>query len=115
MGIKPKDGVWVTASMEETAAKAGGLCRFGVSPETAPHSWQAFRRLARADQAILDGLVAGARRHGADPSRWYVSFVPVPRDKWLAIETWYRGKWDRISLDYELPDDLLAPASQIIR
>jgi len=42
---------------------------------------------------MLAGLKKVAYRRGSRPSQWFVSFSPVPSDKWLAIEIWDGKKW----------------------
>ena len=86
-------------SMEETAKVAGGVFRFGVAPESAPHDWDAFCRLSRVNRRIAASLVTVARRRGSDPATWFVSFKSVPRSEWLTVEAWYRGKWEGINID----------------
>jgi hypothetical protein len=77
----------------ETARYGGGLVRIGVAPESAPHDWQAYRRLSGVDPGVARGLAKAAKKQRADPRQWYVSFEPVPAAVWLAVEVWGNGQW----------------------
>jgi hypothetical protein len=78
---------------EQTERYGGGLCRFGVAPDTAPHHWWAFKRMSGIKPRFARGLVWSARRDGANPADWWVSFAPVPRDQWVAIQVYQHGTW----------------------
>jgi hypothetical protein len=113
-----KPCVWFTASdaWEETANKLlplehmgepvmlaldrdlthrinGGLVRIGVAPDTAPHDWQAFKRLSGIPPKNASSLYQVAVEVGSRLSNWFVSFEPVPQSKWLCIQYWDGQKW----------------------
>jgi hypothetical protein len=69
------------------------LARIGVAAETAPHDWQAFKRLSGIPANEAGGLYAVAVGRCARPGEWYVIFEPVPRERWLAIEVWDGSAW----------------------
>lgn len=82
--------------MASFAARMGGLIRIGVQADVAPHNWTAFRRLSGARREVVRGLTRGARSVGANPDDWRVSFDPVPRERWAAVEVWDAGAWVRV-------------------
>ncbi len=89
-----------------------GLVRIEVAPETAPHDWKAYTRLA--DCPWASDLARTGRSAGADPRDWFVSFEPVPSSQWLRVDEWDRNRqlwrelagWAAFSekLDTELPE-----------
>ncbi len=87
-------------TMEEHVEYCGGLFRIGVSLETAPHDWNAFRRLSGILPKYANGLRQTGYRWGARISQWYVSFEPVPRSKWLSIENWVDDAWKPCATDH---------------
>jgi hypothetical protein len=100
---RTQDGRLVRLTREETMALGGGLVRIGVAPETAPHDWQAYRRLSGVDPRVASGLAKAARAQGADPRQWYVSFEAVPASQWIAVEIWEAGGWSPGSWEGPLP------------
>lgn len=71
-----------------------GVVRIGVAAETAPYDWHDYQRLSGLDRKMLNGLRKIAIRLRSRPSEWFVSFEPVPRDKWLAIHAWDGTHWN---------------------
>lgn len=90
------DGNRHDASDLEIKVRLGGKIRIGVAPETAPHSFAAFRRLSGIDPRFADGLAVVAREHGSDAEDWFVSFDPVPASAWLRVEWWFGGAWQPV-------------------
>jgi hypothetical protein len=93
--VQAPDGRLRRLTREETARYGGGLVRIGVAPESAPHNWQAYRRLSGVNPHIASGLAKSGKDQGADPRHWYVSFEPVPAALWMAVEAWHNGPWIR--------------------
>lgn len=88
-----REGMFQT--MEEHVEHCGGLFRIGVAPETAPHDWNAFRRLSGILPKYANGLRSLGYEWGARISEWFVSFEPVPQTEWLTIEKWEHDAWNR--------------------
>jgi hypothetical protein len=109
-----RPAVWFTTNptWEETANKAvdngfgresltrdqthevfEGLVRIAVADETAPHDWNAYRRLSGVSPKMANALRTLAYRAGSKLGEWFISFEPVPRDLWLAVEIWDGEKW----------------------
>lgn len=74
-------------------AEYGGLFRIEVAPKVAPYDWSAFREASGVDQRDADRMEVAALRVGSNPADWYVSFRPVLRADWLAIEHWDGQEW----------------------
>src|ERR1017187_5365481 len=73
-------------------ARGIGLVRIGVAPETAPLRWKELRDLGgytKKDAAIL---AKAAESWYANPLDWRGTFDAVPREKWLAIESYDTGR-----------------------
>lgn len=79
--------------MEGTRRRAGGLVRIGVSTETAPHNWQALKRLSGMKSRMAKGLEATGSKLNSRPSEWFGTFETVPRQKWAAVEVYQDGQW----------------------
>ena len=81
----------------ETEVGGKGLVRIEVTPEAAPYTWDDFKRLSGGSEKVLRALVRAARKDGANPKEWRVSFEPVKVQDWLSIEIWdgkrWEGKW----------------------
>jgi hypothetical protein len=95
-GIIDANGVSRTLSMEETAELGGGLVRIGVSPSAAPVSWREYVRTSGIHRAHAAALAAVGRSRGSDPTLWFVSYRPVPRALWRAVDVWSDGAWVRV-------------------
>jgi hypothetical protein len=95
------DGRLVILDREGTRSHGGGLVRIGVAAETAPHDWNAHKVKAGLDKRIAKGLYDAALSSGARPGEWYVSYDPVPRSLWLAVERWdeVAKRWEPIDAD----------------
>jgi len=59
--------------------------------------WMAFTRLSGCKPKIAKALIQTAKKSGADPSQWRVSFEPIPSDKWLEIQAYLEGQWRSLS------------------
>ena len=82
------------ASLNRVIEEFGTLFRIGVAPETAPSSWNEFKRGLEEVQVADDK----AEMPGSRPSQWpgwWASFPAVPYNKWIAIELWdcKDGQW----------------------
>ena len=74
-------------------AKILGVARIGVTRDTAPVSWEDYCRISGLDLALARGFERSGNAMGASSSEWYVSFDPVPRERWKAIEVSRDGQW----------------------
>jgi hypothetical protein len=89
----PATGARGAMTMQDHEEFCGGLFRIGVAPQTAPHDWNAFRKMSGILPKYASGLRNIAYGCGARISDWFVSFDPVPRSKWLCLERWENGVW----------------------
>jgi hypothetical protein len=86
-----------TLSREETERVANGLYRIGVAPETAPHPWHEYQRISGARSRMIKALERIAMRDGSNPREdWFVSFRPVARRLWIAVEQWDGSAWQPV-------------------
>ena len=106
------------ATIEEMVKSFVCLVRLEVSEAVARHTFARHRNLGRVDPRVADALASSARRRGADPSDWRVSYYDVPITQVLSIEasedgTTWRAVSDfvdaELALDTEFVDALLAP------
>lgn len=68
-----------------------GAYRIGIAPADAPI---AFQQLAQLRPEIdWRALARLGREWGANPREWFVSFEPVPREKWQAVQVYRQGGW----------------------
>jgi hypothetical protein len=88
------------ASMEYTEKHFGGLVRFGMAHETAPLNWYQIKRKANMASWMAKALEDVTIRKGGSVREWYGCFEPVPREKWLAIETYDNGEWVPLTQDF---------------
>jgi len=115
VGAHEKPAVWFSSnqSWEETANKvlgdfadlllldrkkkthemSKGLARIGVASETAPLTWNDFKRLSGIKPKEAKDLYQLAIAIGARIGEWFVSFDAVPAEKWLAVELWDGTNW----------------------
>jgi hypothetical protein len=93
--VSARPAVWFSRHPEwEATVGNHPRARIGVAPETAPYDWQAFQNLSGVGALTAEGLALAAEEMGGDPNHWFVSFEPVPRDKWLSVEVHHDGgKW----------------------
>lgn len=73
-------------AQEIAPAFVGFLARIGVAHETAPFTWDDFKRMSGAPDRAYREVEAYDNSIGADNREWRVSFDPVPASKWLAVE-----------------------------
>ena len=97
------DGTINPGNKEATHLLGGGLARIGVLPETAPHDWKAFKALSGIKAAKARGMYGAGIGAGARPGEWFVSFEPVPRSQWLAVEVWDGAQWLRLETGPSAP------------
>jgi hypothetical protein len=81
-------GTYRGLTRQETMEKSGGLVRIGVRPTTAPYGWADYVRLSGINRKMAAGLRKAGVRAGSNPYDWFVSFMPVPMEKWVAVETY---------------------------
>ena len=67
--------------------------RISVADEIAPFRWEDFKRLSGIKPRDARDLYQVALMLGARPGEWYVSFDPVPADKWLAVQVYDGETW----------------------
>ena len=72
---------------------AGGLVRFGVDPDTAPHNWQTLKELSGMSSKEAQRLYRAAIEEGARPGEWWGTFDPVLRSQWVSIQVHENGRW----------------------
>lgn len=90
------DGNVHLLSMHETHSLGQGPVRIGVSRDTAPHNWDAFRRLSGVSKKTAGYMKKAGYARGARISEWFVTFNPVPIELWVAVEVWGGSSWDRV-------------------
>lgn len=92
------DGTVMTLSVTQTEKHGRGLFRVGVRPELLKDldQWIADSRVPEDTADILKKV---GHAHGADPQEWMVSFEPVARTDWVAVEVRYKGEWQSIQDD----------------
>ncbi len=88
-----RDGTLKYLDKDETHAECGGLFRIGVAPETAPYTWEVIKVRARIKPKVAKVLAEIAREKGANPKDWRGTLEPVPREKWIAVESWNGSEW----------------------
>jgi len=86
-------GRLLLGTRETTASVGGGLARIEVSPTRAPHDWASYLRLAGVRSERAGGLRRAALDAGSHPRLWRVTFDPVGRADWLAVEVHHEGSW----------------------
>jgi len=91
-GVSDDNGIRRWATREEMLAV--GLVRIGVMQETAPHNWMAYKRLSGVSDRMAGAMRITGYDKGARISQWFVSFDPVPREKWVSIEVWNGSEWE---------------------
>lgn len=82
---------WLT--MDQTREFGGGLVRFAVEAETAPHDWRALKELSGMPGWMAQHLYREGIRQGARPGDWWGTFEPVQRSKWIAVQVYQAGEW----------------------
>ena len=93
------DGTIVSLDRELTAQLAGGLVRFGIAPETAPHDWHVLKELSGMSSETARGLYRVAIQQGSLPDQWWGTFDAVPCSKWIAVQVHQDGQWVDVLFD----------------
>lgn len=88
------DGKVLPIDKEQLRRLGGGLFRIGVPLDAVPVDWAAYVRDAGSPPEALRHLVTVAARKGADYLGWRVSFEPIARAQWTAIERWSGAAWE---------------------
>ena len=68
------------------------LYRIGVEPGSAPLTWDEIVEQAHIARKAAHAMRSVGKRWGAKPSEWRGSLTPVPRERWLAVQTYDRSK-----------------------
>ena len=91
MGLRPEHPTFFTnPSQMQGLFETYGLYRIGVAT-TSLERWTSITHISPPDRRKRMLWSAGYR--GANPKEWYVSLIPVVRDRWLAIEEFDGSKW----------------------
>jgi len=98
-GMINETGKLVRLTMDQTREMGGGLVRFAVALQTAPHDWRALKELSGMSGRMAQHLYHEGIRQGARPGDWWGTFDPVPRSKWLAIQVYDSGEWVDVRLE----------------
>lgn len=86
--------VSATSGKEILEKMGGGLYRIVVDTIQVPvKSWSELRFLAHMNPNHADRLEEIGKLCGADPSEWFGTFHPVPREKWEKVEYLKEEKW----------------------
>lgn len=80
-------------SQETEHRDGGGLWRFGVDDETAPHGWGSFLKLSGATNRTRQRIEDAARDARSNVHRLRCTFDEVPRAKWVTVEKWDGQRW----------------------
>ena len=96
---KNPGGSLIRLGRVQTGELGGGLVRFGVAPETAPHDWRALKEFSGMPGWMAQRLYRAAIARGARPGEWWGTFEPVIRSQWTAIDVDQDGVWVPVSLD----------------
>lgn len=89
-----KNGVQVTATLDEMRQLAGGVVRFGIEPSKLLHV-VALQRKARINAGTWRSLCAAAKEMGADPGLWFGCLEPIPVSG-LVVEVMEGAQWVRV-------------------
>ena len=108
-GLVTDDGTVQNFTMEELREHGGGLYRFGVAPESAPHNWDDFERLSGSSREVIAELRRIAKIRNSSRKDWFASFEPVDQSKWLAVEVMDNHKW--VSAIYHQPSSITIHAT----
>lgn len=84
-----RSGMIRRATLEEM----GVLARIGVAPEVASFNWDQLRRQSGMRSGDARRLERAAIDQASFPGDWYGTFDPVPREKWLVIQTCHDAHW----------------------
>ncbi len=76
------------AELEENC----GLVRISVSTEGLL-TMSEYEQACQLPPGLAAMYASTGRDGGSHPEKWWTSFVPVPAEKWLAVETLESGKW----------------------
>lgn len=93
--LQAPDGTLRSMPIEETERRGRGLFRIGVDPSKLL-TWEEWRRRSRVRPAVAESLETVASDQGSDVAEWLVSFRPLPRDEWQAVEVRFRREWSPI-------------------
>lgn len=72
--------------MEDTRKLGGGLVRINVSRKISPITWNEFVEKKHIQKRHAWLLINAAKKDGANPDDWYVSFEGVETEDFLCIE-----------------------------
>ncbi len=100
------DGTPRISTTEEMLRHGQGLIRIGVKRETAPHNWDEFVRLSGAPERTIRALKSTAKARGSNHKDWFVSFDPVPREKWVVVEEMRGSAWVALTLPSTFSTDI---------
>lgn len=91
--LNTETGAFRNCTIDEMLSLDGGMFRIGVDDSTAPHDWNAFKRLSGIRAGDAERLHKVALKEGSFSRDWFVSFEPVPQDLWIALEQYLDWKW----------------------
>ena len=69
-----------------------GMVRIGVDASGLT-PWLVHRNKSGITARVASSLVTSAVAVGSNPGDWFVSYEPVPRERWLRVERWDGAEW----------------------
>jgi len=79
--------------MRETHDLAGGLFRFKIHPDFPVEDLDGFRLTSGISRHEFRALVTVGKRQGANPSDWFISYLPIPLESTESLEAWDGQRW----------------------
>lgn len=70
-----------------------GLARIEVNPKFGFYPWKTYRKLAKVEKKLADGMELSGIQNGAKIREWFCSFKPIPIDYWIRAEIFKDGEW----------------------
>jgi hypothetical protein len=95
--LQDENGKWIntggTEGRDLTAEYGEGLVRIGVRASDVPTGWAKHVRRSGIDKKFARSLAKAAEQDGSQPYNWRVSYEPIPRDRWVVVQTWNGKRW----------------------
>jgi hypothetical protein len=101
MGEIDEQGRTVRNCDMQTVHRQIGIARILVDESAAPHTWTYHKRNSGIHPRVAKNLAKVSSNTGENPHDWRMSYEPVGKEHWLAVEVWDGHGW--VSIDADAP------------
>ena len=79
-----------------SASSCGEIGRLRVDPVVLTHDWYGYAKTSGVSSGGIRRLERSAMEKGGNIFDWRISYEPVPRERWVRVETFNGTNWEGV-------------------